>query len=176
MRLGISTLVAMFTLLAGASSVRAQDMSRLANLLVPAYTAMYYASICAANTTWGQTQPVGTRGSVVHYAEHIKNEIIQSLSDKDAVAVLTDAAGRARDQAREQLRLQVIMGDTAKHEQRLIAWCRGFVSDFAAKVMSEHDLDHEAFLRTLEEAKRPSPKSEGDKTETYGVVAGKQTP
>jgi hypothetical protein len=160
MRLGISTLVAMFTLLAGASFVRAQDMSRLANLLMPAYTAMYYASICAANTTWAQTQPVGTRGSVVHYAEHIKNEIIQSLSERDAAAVLTDAAGRARDLAREQLRLQVIMGNPEKHEKRLLAWCSGYVGDFTRNVISEHDKDHEAFLRTVQEAKRPLPKSE----------------
>jgi hypothetical protein len=160
MRLGISTFVATITLLAGASSAWAQDMSRLATMLIPAYTAMYYASICASNTTWGQIQPQGARGTVVRYAEHIKNEIIQSLSEKDAVAVLTDAAGRARDLAREQLRLQVVMGDPEKHEQRLVAWCGGYVSEFATKVISEHDRDHEAFLRTVEEAKRPSPKSE----------------
>lgn len=174
MRLGISTVVATFTLLAGPSSVRAQDMSRLANLLIPAYTAMYYASICAANTTWGQTQPVGTRGSVVHYAEHIKNEIIQSLSERDAAAVLTDAAGRARDLAREQLRLHVILGNSEKHEQRLIAWCDGYVSDVAKKVISEHDKDHEAFLRTVEEAKRPLPKSENNRA--FGVAAQETAP
>jgi hypothetical protein len=149
-------------------------MSRLASLLIPAYTAMYYASICAGNTTWGQTQPQGARGSVVHYAEHIKNEIIQSLSEEGAVAVLTDAAERARDQAREQLRLQVIMGNPEKHEQRLIAWCGGFVSDFATKVISEHDKDHETFLRTLEEAKRPLSKSEDDKS--FEVAAREMAP
>jgi hypothetical protein len=174
MRLGISTFVASFTLLAGASPVWAQDMSRLANLLIPAYTAMYYASICATNTTWGQTQPQGARGTVVHYAEHIKNEIIQSLSQKDAVAVLTDAAGQARDLAREQLRLQVVMGSPEKHEQRLIAWCGGYVSDFAKNVISEHDKDHEAFLRTVEEAKRPLSKSEND--QSFGIAARETAP
>lgn len=174
MRLGISTFVATFTLLAGSSALPAQDMSRLANLLIPAYTAMYYASICSSNTTWGRTQPQGARGTVVHYAEHIKNEIIQSLSQKDAVAVLSDAAGRARDLAREQLRLQVIVGSPEKHEQRLIAWCDGYVSDFAKSVISEHDEDHEAFLRTVDEAKRLLPKSENDKS--FSVAARETVP
>jgi hypothetical protein len=174
MRLGISTFVATIALLADVSSARAQDMSRLATLLIPAYTAMYYASICTSNTTWAQTQPQGKRGTVIHYAEHIKNEIIQSLSEKDAVAVLADAAGRARDLAREQLRLQVIMGNSEKHEQRLVAWCGGYVSDFAKNVISEHDKDHEAFLRTVDEAKRPLPKSENGNV--FSVAAQETAP
>ena len=174
MRLKISTLVAMLPLLAGPSIAPAQDASRLANLLIPAYTAMYYASLCGSNTTWAQTQPKGPRGSVVHYAEHIKNEIIQNLSQAESVTILTDAAGRARDVAREQLRSQVIMGDQARHEQRLVTWCGGFVSDFAAKVINEHDQDHDNFLRQVDQAKRPSPKSEGEGKETYGA-AGRET-
>lgn len=170
MRYGISILVAVSPSFVGLSSAGALDDTRLGNLLLPAYTAMYYASVCASNTTWGQTQPLGPRGSVVHYAEHIKNEIIQNLSQKEAVAILTDAAGRARDAAREQLNLQVIVGDQSKHEQRLVDWCSGYVTDFAAKVISEHDRDHDNFLQQLDEAKRQPPKSEGDSRKTYAAV------
>ncbi len=175
MRLGISTVVATVALFASSCSLAAQDMQRLANLLMPAYTAMFYASVCAGNTTtWTRTQPQGARGTVVQYAEHIKDEIIQSMSEKDAVAVLTDAAGRARDLAREQLRVQVITGSPEKHQQRLIGWCSGYVSDFAKTVISEHDKDHEAFLRTVDEAKRPSPKSEIGTS--FGVASRETAP
>jgi hypothetical protein len=161
MRVGLITFAAALQLVASGLIVGAQDMSRLADMLMPSYTAMYYASICASNTTWGRTQPVGPRGGVVHYAEHIKNEIIKSLPEKESVSILADAAGRARVLAREQLQLKVIMGDPAQHEQRLAAWCEGFVTNFAAQIMSDHDRDHDGFLQQLYDAKQPSLKPQG---------------
>jgi hypothetical protein len=87
-----------------ADDLAARDLAALANLVAPAYTAMQFAGICGQDISWFVSQPRGMRGSAIHYAEHVKEEVIASLTYDDAVIVLTAAADAARTIARQELR------------------------------------------------------------------------
>src|SRR5215212_1749912 len=75
----------------------AQDLEALSRLLIPAYTAMSYAGLCSTEQDWAMAQPRGPGGVAINYAQHIKDEVIASLSEKDAVTVLKMAADEARN-------------------------------------------------------------------------------
>lgn len=136
----------------------AQDTAKLSELLAPAYTAMNYAVLCTNHSTWGISQPRGPHGTALQYAEHIKDEVIDGLTYKEALTVLKSAADLARSEAEVELKAKVIVGHPSKESQRLFAWCESFVSDFVTRVMLSHDRDHDKFLHGLVQAKKTAPR------------------
>ncbi|MCK9908182.1 hypothetical protein MXD81_03505 [Microbacteriaceae bacterium K1510] len=137
-----------------AGPASARDLPALTRLLTPAYAAMSYAGVCAMQRQWTAAQPRGRHGTAINYAEHIKNEVVASLSDEDARTILTAAADTARRTARMQLRENVTASDKREEDARLTAWCAGYVSDFIADVIRRHDADHTSFLERLRVAKQ----------------------
>ena len=137
-----------------------QNFEELSRLLTPAYTAMSLANLCSTEPGWPFTQPRGQRGVAVNYAEHVKDEIVASLSDQDAFAVLKPAADAARNEARAQLREKVIVSDKTVEAIRFRDWCNGYVNDFIEDVIRKHDGDHAAFLRRVDLAKSPYGKTQ----------------
>src|SRR5215213_3601591 len=133
----------------------AQDLVALSRLLIPAYTAMSYAGLCSMEQDWAVAQPRGPSGVAINYAQHIKDEVIASLPEKDAVTVLKMAADEARNDARAQLRDKVIVPDKAMESRRLRDWCNGHVKEFIVNLIRQHDGGHDSFKQNVELAKSP---------------------
>ena len=130
----------------------AQDLEALSRLVTPAYTAMSFAGLCATEPGWSGAQPRGARGVAVQYAQHVKDEVIASLTQDEAVTVLKSAADAARNEARAQLRDKVIVADKTVEAVRFREWCNGYVNGFIAELIQRHDGDHVGFLRHVEVA------------------------
>jgi hypothetical protein len=131
----------------------AKDLSALAEFVVPAYTAMNFAVLCAQGDPGFLSQISGARGSALQYAEHVKNEAIASLAYKDAVIVLRKAADAARSAARQELQ-KLISEDPQADAARITYWCESHAKEFIRAFITQHDGAHAAFLENLERAKR----------------------
>ncbi|MCK9918004.1 hypothetical protein MXD81_53580 [Microbacteriaceae bacterium K1510] len=140
----------------GAGTAAAQDLAKLSALLTPAYTAMSYARLCSMDMSWAQSQPLGPRGGAIHYAEHVKDEVIASLAYEDAVKVLKTAADAAREDARMQLRNDVLDPDKSIEEAHFRDWCRGKVSPYIQGIMKQHESQHALFTNSVEKALQSS--------------------
>lgn len=128
-----------------------KDLNVLSRLLVPAYTAMNFAAVCASVPGWSATQPSGPRGFAGNYAEHVKDEIIAGLSHDEAVAVLRGAADAAREEARRQLRLFARADD---YHSQVLRWCSGAAREAIRAFIRDHDRDHDAFVTEVARAKK----------------------
>lgn len=140
----------------GTGTATAQDLARLSELLTPAYTAMSYARLCSMDKSWAQAQPSGPRGGALSYAEHVKDEVIASLTYDDAVKVLKSAAEAARDEARTQLRDDVLDSDKSVEETRFRSWCQGKVSPYIQTLIKQHESQHALFTSSVEDALQSS--------------------
>jgi hypothetical protein len=128
----------------------ARDLNVLSRLLEPAYTSMTYANLCSLDRNWEASQPQGPGGVAINYAEHIKDEVIASLTREEAVSVLTQAANSARDEARRQVKKHIVLGDKQAEADRFQRWCDSYVTDFIRSVMRTHDGNHEYFIGRIE--------------------------
>jgi hypothetical protein len=131
------------------SPASAKDLPALSKLLAPAYTAMNYESVCGTHPSWRDVQPVGNWGTALHYAQHVKDEIIQGLSYQDALVVLRRAADEAQMEVRRQLAANVKTEDADVEGLRLKAWCESHANDFIAAFIDAHDSGHVAFLEQV---------------------------
>lgn len=148
---------------AGAGDGAARDLHALSRLLEPAYTAMSYANLCSMNREWAVSQPTGSRGTVINYAEHVKDEVIASLYYEEAVAVLKSAAEAARNEARRQLRENVVVTDKTEEAIRFGRWCGGYVNTFIRALMRAHDGSHPALLIRIDPARSRTEPPENDR-------------
>src|SRR5215210_1641211 len=113
----------------------AQDLDALGKLLTPAYTSMSYAGLCSMEKGWSSSQPRGAHGIAIQYAEHIKNEVIASLGEEEAVAVLKKAADMARNNSRAELRAKVITANKVEEASKFREWCQNYVQEFIAELI-----------------------------------------
>lgn len=112
----------------------------------PAYTAMNFAVLCAP------ASPSGPRGTAIDYAEHVKNETIEFLTQEEAVAVLRLAADAARQAAREKLYQLALPTDDAATAHAVRQWCEGEAKQFVLQFIQRHDEDHIAAIELLRRA------------------------
>src|SRR5262245_55319441 len=131
----------------------AKDLSALAEFVVPAYTAMNFAAVCAQGHPGFLSQTGGARGSALQYAEHVKNEAIASLAYNDAAIVLTKAADAARSAARQELQ-KLVSEDPAADTARIMEWCESYAKEFIRSFIAQHDGAHATFLENIERTKR----------------------
>src|SRR5262245_28148466 len=115
--------------------------------------AMNLAAICAGERGWHAAQPRGARGVAVQYAQHVKDEAIDSLTLDEARIVLRLAADAARARAREEL-YRLLSSATVTHAAAVAAWCNGYVQEYILSFIHEHDNGHDRFLQQLQQAKR----------------------
>lgn len=149
----VRSLVLIFTVII-VDPASAMDFATLGQLLTPAYTAMSFARLCTMEPEWLASEPRGKRGSAIDYAEHVKDETIESLTYEDAVIVLRSAAEAAKAEAQKQLKEKVISQDKAAEAVRFKTWCNGYVTPFILAFINQHDSDHASFLEQLGLAKR----------------------
>jgi hypothetical protein len=138
----------------GSFEARATDLDEMGRLLTPAYTAMSLAEVCSAAPGWQERQPRGLRGVAIHYAEHVKDEMIEGLTHDEAVAVLRFAAASARNEARQQLQRHVYAEDQGFEAARLAEWCAHIVRGYISEFIQQHERDHGSFMEQLAQAKR----------------------
>jgi hypothetical protein len=152
-RMGLAILLACTVHVVNCSSSTARDLDAMAGILVPAFTAMNYAVICAQDDPHFLPRTFGARGTVLNYAEHVKDEVVESLSQEEAAVVLTKAADAARSIAREELR-RVLPAYPAGHADQIISWCYSTAISFVLAFIEHHDTQHAAILQELEQASR----------------------
>lgn len=133
----------------GIEPAQTKDLAELSKLLTPAYTAMSYAGLCSTDRDWAISQPQGHRGLAIHYAQHVKDEIVELLSYGEALRVLKAAADAAREDARAQVRQHVVVADKAREEAKFREWCDGYVVGFIQELISKHDGDHGSFIERV---------------------------
>lgn len=134
------------------STVAAKDLKAIAEFVIPAYTAMNFAMLCAQDDPWFLADARGPRGHAIEYAEHVKDEAIASLTESDSVIVLRMAADEARSVTRATLR-KVIPNRTYRYPE-IAGWCRDSALAFVRSFIEQHDSDHERLLQRLEQAKQ----------------------
>jgi hypothetical protein len=98
-------------------------------------------------------QLVGKWGTALHYAQHVKDEIIQGLSYQDALVVVRHAADEAQAEVRRQLAANVKTEGADVEGLRLKAWCESHANDFIAAFIDAHDRGHVAFLERVKALK-----------------------
>jgi hypothetical protein len=113
---------------------------------------MSYAGICSMERKLASSQPEGNRGLAIHYAQHVKDEIVELLRYDEALLVLKAAADAARDDVRSQVREHVAAGDKAEEQANLRNWCDGYVVGYIRKLIANHDGNHDAFVERVKAA------------------------
>lgn len=127
-----------------------RDLITLSRFVAPAYTAMNVAVICAKEDSSFLSTTAGIRGTAIHYAAHVKDEIIVGLSDAEARFVLRQAADRAREVAMVELERLARLGPL-QAEVRM--WCRDTARGFLQYVMNHHDQRHDQWLAAVTHAR-----------------------
>ena len=131
----------------------AKDLKSLVEFVAPAYTAMNFAMVCAQDDPKFHRATSGPRGTAFHYAEHVKDEAIESLTHDEAVRVLTLAADEARVIARRELRKLAPNYPRARPGE-IASWCREVASEFVRAFIELHDSAHEMLIQQIEKAKQ----------------------
>jgi len=130
-----------------------RNLTALAEIVVPAYTAMDFAMMCARVDPQLPLRTRGPRGSVLHYAQHIKDEVIASLNQNEASIVLKAAADRALAVARQELASLAANEQTIVHS-KVLKWCEDRALPFVLDFVEQHDKHHIAVLQQIEGALR----------------------
>jgi hypothetical protein len=131
----------------------AKDLGALAEFVIPAYTAMDFAAVCAQDDPLFLQRTRGARGNALQYAEHIKDEAIKSLDRGEAITVLKAAAEAARNVARKQMR-QLAPNYPAAIPGEIATWCHEVVSPFVRTIMERHEEGHAQLMTKIEQAKQ----------------------
>ena len=154
MRKSARGILAAAVLISSAVAAVAKDLNRLAKFVRPAYTAMNFAVMCARDNPFFLADTSGPRGTPLHYAEHVKNEAINGLSEADAITVLKIAAGAARTTARRQLYGLAHANDDRGTAQAVRDWCDSSGKDFVLDFIRQHDVGHSQVIESLQRAKQ----------------------
>lgn len=148
----VARLAVLLVALSGSPAL-ALDLRALAAFVAPAYTALNYTVVCAQEDREFLSHTSGPRGSGIHYAEHVKNEAIASLSYDDSVQVLRAAADEARAGTLRTLRELTASATESGARARVKAWCESEARLFVRGFIDRHENDHGAIEEWLRGAK-----------------------
>lgn len=143
----------MLPAMSGLSAATAKDIRALADFVVPAYTAMNFAIVCARHDPDFLLETGGPRGTALAYAEHVKDEAIVSLTHEEAAAALRMAADAARATALQRLRaFDAADGET--EAVRIKAWCETDGRQHVRAFVLHHDSNHQELVLELKRAQQ----------------------
>ena len=154
MRKCLCAVVAVVLGIISSSTALTKDLESLSAFVKPAYTAMNFAAICAKDNPFFLADTSGPRGTALHYAQHVKDEAIESLSEGEALAVLKTAADAARLVARQKLYQLAQPGDDSGTVSAIRDWCDQEVRHFILEFIRQHDGSHADIVDFLQRAKR----------------------
>ena len=130
----------------------AVELNGLVEILRPAFVARDVATLCSLYDRNFVTETSGQRGDIDNYVPHIEREVLSALREEDADRVVREAASAARNSERSQLE-PILSSGSKDSDTALATWCRRDGKSLVRDVMQEHDRDHSAFLRTVEQIK-----------------------
>ena len=128
------------------------DYEALARLLYSPYLALNYAVLCSVHDPSFQEKTAGPRGPMLAYMQHIRDEVLASLSSSEAQSVMVRAADAAKARAGADIRA-LAYGEMVD-PVAVAAWCESHVKTVVRGVMETHDLRHTDFERLLAEARK----------------------
>jgi hypothetical protein len=124
----------------------ASDIQALSNLLLPVDMAQNFVVICSLHNPAFLQDTSGAHGTMLWYAQHMKEEVIASLPPREAQAVMVEAANKAKAAALNIVHAMDRGG--LVDPVRMNAWCAASAGPFIEKTIARHDTQH-AFLDSL---------------------------
>jgi hypothetical protein len=129
----------------------ANDIQALSNLLLPVDMAQNFVAICSLHNPGFLQDTAGAHGTMLWYAQHMKEEVIASLPPTEAHTVMVEAAGKAKAMALDIV--HAMDRDGLVDQIRMNAWCAGSAKPFIEKTIVRHDTQHASFDRLIAKAK-----------------------
>ena len=148
-----AVVLAVLTAVATNSSAASSDLGMLTRLLAPANLMLMVGNVCALHDPAFLTETAGKRGDISHfYAQEVKDEVSQGISDEEVLLVLRQAADIAKAGALKSIR--TLPADTPEIELFAIkAWCDTIVKSLVQQYVLTHDVRHAEFELLLARAK-----------------------
>jgi len=131
----------------------ARDLDALAAIVTPAYIAMNFAAVCVTYDPIYLAKTSGPHGTAIAYAQHVKDDVITSLSYGEASATLKTAADAARRTALQKLRTFHAQ-DPAIEKTRIREWCGSEAKEFIRAFIDYHDNNHDDLMSRVEQARQ----------------------
>lgn len=142
-RAGLLPALAVTFCVAGIPPAHAHHITERIELLTPALVGMQYGMICTGPVPGFMQAAAGQRGTILQYAEHIRDELLPGLGEKEARAVLQEAAERAKAMTLQEIRRLDRGGVT---DAAVLRWCETWAKDWVLRFMRAHDEDHASFV------------------------------
>lgn len=136
-----------------------QDLTRLAGLMAPSYTAKQYSIHSGTEKGKMEPQPIGLRGYAAAYAEYVDSEAIGPLNPIDAHETRQLTSDRARANVDGSIHEHISGKDAVGQSLRLSVWCARL-----GKEHMEHDEAHDQLVMAANEARRRSRQPESRMT------------
>lgn len=134
------------------SPAASSDLGMLTRLLAPANLMLMVGNVCALHDPSFLAETAGKRGDIRFYAQEVKDEVSQGISNDDVLLVLRQAADIAKAGALKSIR--ALPADTPEIELSAIkAWCDTIVKSLVQHYILTHDVRHAEFELLLERAK-----------------------
>lgn len=131
------------------------DLELLSRLLAPANLMLMLGNFCAAENPSFLTATAGRRGDLRFYAQEVKDEVSQDLSDADVLLVLRKAADIAKAEGLKSIRM-LQSPDPIIEIRMITTWCNTSVKSLVENYIRTHDERHTAFKELLVRAKAGS--------------------
>ena len=147
-----AVVVASLTAAVSNSSAASSDLGMLTRLLAPANLMLMVGNVCALHDPDFLAETAGKRGDIRFYAQEVKDEVSQGISDEEVLLVLRQAADIAKAGALKTIR--TFPADTPEIELFAIkAWCDTIVKSLVQQYVLTHDVRHAEFELLLARAK-----------------------
>lgn len=131
------------------------DLELLSRLLAPADLMLMVGNVCASQDSDFLTDTAGRRGNLRFYAQEVKDEVSENLSDNDVSLVLKQAADIAKAKALNAVR-RLQSFDPVLEFQITKTWCDTTIKTLVGDYVRTHDERHAAFKELVRRAKAGS--------------------
>lgn len=130
----------------------ASDAESLSKLLLPVDMAQNFVLICSVHNPAFLQATSGVHGTMLWYAQHMKQEVIASLPGREARAVMVEAADVAKAEALKVVHTMASGGvvDAAQ----MNAWCEASAKPFIEATIGRHDTQHALLDEMIAKAKQ----------------------
>lgn len=134
------------------SSAASSDLGMLTRLLAPANLMLMVGNVCAMHDPAFLAETAGKRGNIRFYAQEVKDEVSQGISEDEVLLVLRQAGDIAKAGALKSIR--TLPANTPEIELSAIkAWCDTIVKSLVQQYVLTHDVRHAEFEMLVARAK-----------------------
>jgi len=131
----------------------AKDLELLTRYLIPPFLAQNFTAACRNNdASFLANLPHGA-GTVDEFAQRMKTEITENLTNDEAANIVLVAANTALKAARDEMR-KLSPEYPRMDVDALNRWCRTEGQSYILAVMEKDAREHDSFIKIIEAAKR----------------------